>query len=95
MKTKENFYIATKATFDGCRRPSRKPDFVSRCGSEYWYTPNGVIRCSDHWSIYYDARHKCSPIRQRKIASCFWGLRSTKDLIRQCGFAKWSAFSSM
>ena len=95
MKNKENFYIATKATFDGCRRPSRKPDYVSRCGSEYWYTEEGVIRCSDHWSIYYDAHHRHRHIRRHKIATCYWGLRSTKTLNRNCWFAKWSAFSSI
>ena len=49
------FFKSTKANFKGCKRPKRKPDYVSydRYGdisSEYWYTKKGVVRCSDHWS---------------------------------------------
>ena len=29
--------------------PKRKPDFISDFGSKYWFTPNSVIRQSDHW----------------------------------------------
>lgn len=57
MITQDNFFESTKAIFKGCKRPSRKPDYVSRdrwgyVSSEYWYFEDGVIRASDHWSTY-------------------------------------------
>ena len=37
---------------------SRKPDYVSNSGSQYWYTEDSVYRMSDHWGDY--------------VASCDW-----------------------
>ena len=51
----ENFFKNTMAVFNPiARRPKGTPDYVSRTrdgdvSSEYWYTPEGVIRGSKHW----------------------------------------------
>lgn len=57
MYNKDNFYAGTKATFKGCKVPRVEPDYISysssgRVSSRYWYTKDGVIRASDHWSLY-------------------------------------------
>lgn len=44
--------------------PTRKPDFVSQSGSQYWNAGWGVIRLSDHWGRY--------------IKSCDWFLRGAR-----------------
>lgn len=99
MYNEYNFFRATKATFKGCKEPKREPDYVSNSGSEYWYTPKGVIRSSNHWSAirpfafksildgrwYNGYRKQCG-----KIASCHWVLKSnTTDW---CGFCPWDKF---
>ena len=58
--TSENFFEATKANYASCARPEREADYVSRSGSAYWYTENGVIRESNHWG--------------RAVATCEWTL---------------------
>ena len=102
---KDTFYLNTKATFKGCRRPSRKPDYTSfdrdgNISSEYWYTKDGVYRNSNHWSIIYlngkdvcflDMKHSFTC---KKISSCFWRLNCSKSKTT-CGFASWSAFRKM
>lgn len=99
MKNKTNFFVATKATFVGCRRPSRRPDYVSldregNVSSEYWYTSDGVYRCSNHWSKMYSAfANVLTTTICGKVASCYWRLRTTKNT--RCGFALWSAFQDM
>ena len=50
--TFDNFYKGTTANFKEIMKegiPKRKPDFISDFGSKYWFTPNSVIRQSDHW----------------------------------------------
>lgn len=54
----DNFYLATMADWSPCERPNREPDHESNSGSCYWYTPEGVIRESDHWG--------------QGVASCDW-----------------------
>ena len=56
-----NFFKATSAVFDICAKPERTPDYVSECGSEYWYADGKVIRNSDHWGY--------------GVASCNWWIR--------------------
>lgn len=39
-----------KKLYKACKKPTRKPDYISGSGSEYWYLKNGGhIRFSDHW----------------------------------------------
>ena len=85
IANKHNFFMNTKVTFTTIARPDREPDFESDGGeSFYWYTEDGVVRCSNHWG--------------ESISSCSWfhsdvekstGLNHT-DFI--CGFAKWEDF---
>ena len=53
----DNFYDATEANFTSCEIPTSEPDYESYGGSKYWYTPNGVIRVSNHWG---DAINSCN-----------------------------------
>ena len=53
-----NYFMGTTAVFEPCPDPTRSPSFVSKSGSEYWYTEDGVIRRSNHWGT--------------GIASCDW-----------------------
>lgn len=51
--THDNFHLGTEATFKACKKPKRKPDYVSKSGSAYWYGGDSigqyVIRESGHW----------------------------------------------
>lgn len=91
IATQDNFFYETYAKFDVVsKRPKGTPSFVSRTrdgkvSSEYWYTPEGVIRGSDHWG--------------NGIASCDWYLNS--EALKQngititgkkYGFCKWEDF---
>lgn len=66
-----NFFKNTTATYNKCGRPDRPPAVTSPSGSEYWETPQGVIRCSDHWS------NTCG-----RIATCWWTYEPDKETKR-------------
>ena len=106
-----DFYIRTKATWKGCNRPARKPDYISltrrgEISSEYWYSEEGVIRCSQHWShirsknLKYDYYLITKEINRNRrenglfnctqVADCFWVLKTNRDT--WCGFCPWSKF---
>lgn len=55
---KYNFYNNSIGMFEESDAPDSEPDYISYSGSEYWYTPEGVYRRSDHWGSY--------------ISSCSW-----------------------
>ena len=84
--TRHNYYMGTTAVFEPCAVPSRSPSFISRSGSEYWYTDDGVIRRSNHWGT--------------GIALCDWLLgtddRSSWDTTAphdmRCGFCRFNDF---
>ena len=87
MRTKDNYYISTYAKFVECATPRRKPDYISSSGSKYWYTKTGVIRKSDHWSLYYRSYpdKTCFTtsvyLHAVPIASCMWTLQLKNDKI--------------
>ena len=87
MRTKDNYYTSTYAKFVECATPRRKPDYISSSGSRYWYTKNGVIRKSDHWSLYYRSYpdKTCFTtsvyLHAVPIASCIWTLQLKNDKI--------------
>lgn len=58
----------------------REPDFVSRSGSQYWYTNSGVYRKSDHWG--------------RRIGTCEWYIDgcSYDELVSIIGYCRWDDF---
>lgn len=94
MCTENDFYLKTKATFKGCKRPKRDPDYVSRnkwgdISSEYWYTRKGVIRCSKHWSAIHMPDYNRS-IKCGKVSTCFWVLKSAS--YTDCGSCRWDKF---
>ena len=73
-----NFAHGTSANFSPTSRPDRKPDFTSKSNSEYWNTPMGVIRGSDHWGT---------------VGSCDWKLgKKTHPGKKVYGFSAWENF---
>lgn len=92
---KYNFFIKTKANFKACKKPKRKPDYISldRYGyisSKYWYNKNGVIRMSNHWSRINIENANNSIFECGKVASCHWTIHGSYD--GQCGFCAWNNF---
>ena len=87
MRTKDNYYTSTYAKFVECATPRRKPDYISSSGSKYWYNKTGVIRKSDHWSLYYRSYpdKTCFTtsvyLHAVPIASCMWTLQLKNDKI--------------
>lgn len=64
--------------FRATELPSRKPDFVSKSGSQYWFLDQGVIRHSNHWG---------------RAAKCKWRLVYSDSAVREkTGYANWSDF---
>ena len=100
---RNNFSLCTRARFKGCKRPRRPPDYISYTeidgerfvSSEYWYTEDYVIRCSDHWSYIYGLEEPTA-IECRKVGSCYWTLRDYKKGNREkshlCGKCRWKNF---
>ena len=89
MITFNNFFVNTEAFFKGCKRPKRKPDFISKThygeiSSEYWYGENKkgkfVIRSSDHWVFFKKFDRNKRIVDCPSIASCQWHLKSTLNL---------------
>lgn len=85
-----NFYLGSKAKFMACKRPKRKPDFISydrygNISSEYWYNSdkngNFVIRSSSHWSNT-NRYIKYGPKICGKISTCYWWLVSNSKLYK-------------
>lgn len=98
---KDNFYSSTKAIFRGAKRPKRNPDYVSvssysgKISSEYWYTPRGVYRCSDHWSVIA-AKKPLEGFECGRVSTCLWTLKNTSPKkgydVTPCGFCRWEDF---
>ena len=97
---KRVFYNKTFAFFKGCKRPKRKPDYVSvnqygGVSSEYWYTDKGVIRCSNHWSNTISP-NELKAFTCGKVASCIWVLKNQSPSkgysSTLCGFCRWEDF---
>ena len=58
----------------------RKLDFKSKSGSQYYFTPEGVFRYSDHWG---------------RAANCKWRLESNNQNStnrNRVGYANWTDF---
>jgi hypothetical protein len=77
---KDNFYINTFCVFrEIAERLVAKPDYISKSGSVYFFSEEGVYRSSDHWG---------------RAANCKWQLEPiVKNYSRQkMGFARWTDF---
>ena len=92
MITFNNFFVNTEAFFKGCKRPKRKPDFVSKThygetSSEYWYGENKkgkfVIRSSDHWVFFKKFDRSKRVVDCPSIASCEWHIKTTLNLKKE------------
>ncbi|WP_420572913.1 hypothetical protein [Kordia sp.] len=80
---KQNFFKNTYCIFksvDFQIVKNKKPNFVSKSGSQYFYTDEGVYRISTHWG---------------RAATCKWRLQTDAETFKngkKLGFAKWSSF---
>lgn len=80
---KQNFFKNTYCIFkavDISLLKDKKPDFISKSGSQYFYTKEGVYRISSHWG---------------RAATCKWRLQVTTPISQngaKAGFAKWTSF---
>lgn len=76
---KHTFCIFQEVTFESIN--DLKPNFISKSGSSYYFTEQGVYRYSNHWG---------------RAANCKWRLVSngiSKDRSK-VGYASWSDFYS-
>lgn len=67
-------------TTDLTKLDEKVADFVSKSGSEYFYTEEGVYRFSTHWG---------------RAATCRWRLQQDEVAFKnkkQLGYAKWTDF---
>lgn len=78
MANKHNYTHGTSAKFSPASRPDKEPDYVSKSDSEYWISPMGVTRGSDHWGT---------------VGSCDWKLGKNKFPKKKIyGFSPWENF---
>lgn len=78
VANKHNYTHGTSAKFSPASRPDKKPDYVSKSDSEYWISPMGVTRGSDHWGT---------------VGSCDWKLGKNKFPKKKVyGFSPWENF---
>lgn len=89
---RDNFYTWTSADFRYRKtRPSRRPDYVSKSGSAYWFTVRGVVRGSDHWGYVASCDWMLigSPTGIDEVYRWWKGLRRARVMY---GFSPWRAF---
>lgn len=83
MTKKYNKYNFFKHTFCEWKSvegvPNRKADYISKSGSRYFFTEEGVFRIANHWG---------------RAANCRWRLISPLRISQtnQIGYANWSDF---
>lgn len=83
MTKKYNRYNFFKHTFCDWksveRVPEQKADYISKSGSSYFFTSDGVYRIANHWG---------------RAANCRWRLLSSRKVsqINQIGYANWTDF---
>ena len=96
MITFENFFIKTEAIFKGCKKPKRKPDYISysidyyteekRISSQYWYGENKkgkyVIRESDHWVKMKKLSSNKQIKHIKSVATCLWHFKGKESFER-------------
>lgn len=102
---KDNFFVASKSKWYACNRvPARKPDFVSGHGesqSEYWYTPKGVYRRSNHWSKIRSSFpvNPSAAIECGRVRFCWWVLDARPANLKiekrgeAIGYCPWKNFN--
>lgn len=78
-----NFHVNTFANFQKIKTkdiPDKKPNFISKSGSRYWFIKDSVIRQSNHWG--------------RTIRTCNWLLDSNASNKSGQGICKLSDFKA-
>ena len=87
-----NFFDYTIVKFTETEKPDREPDFVSGSGSCYWYSPEGVVRGSNHWG---NGVANCDWALKLKNGRTIYGItsRSTKNFREdKFAYAPWKDF---
>lgn len=79
---RRNFHKSTFCIFtetSASDLPKTTPDYISKSGSEYYFTSAGVFRHSDHWG---------------RAAKCKWQIKGGANTAhrRKIGYADWGAF---
>src|SRR5690554_1176140 len=81
MYNRFNFYKNTFAVFTKTVQPENfvKPHYISKYGSRYFFTEEGVYRYSNHWG---------------RVGNCRWRLESVdyKQQTMYWGFCRWEHF---
>ena len=81
MYTRFNFHKNTFAVFKKTEQPVGfiKPHYISKHGSQYFFTNNGVYRYSNHWG---------------RVGNCRWRLENIdhKQQTNYWGFCMWQQF---
>ena len=103
MITLDNFYMSTRANFKGCKKPKRKPNYVSKdrdgnTSSMYWYGEDSygkyVIRYSNHWcnitNFNKDHYRDC-----KRISTCQWSIKTNNHEHWKAGKCYLSDFKSL
>ena len=74
MYTRFNFFKHTFAIFQKVQQPTDfvKPHYVSKHGSRYFFTTNGVYRYSNHWGRVGNCRWRLNGI-DFKQQTIYWG----------------------
>lgn len=83
MYNRFNFFKNTFAVFSKTNQPENfvKPSYVSKHGSSYFFTTDGVYRYSNHWG---------------RVGNCRWRLENIdhKQQTNYWGFCRWNHFYS-
>lgn len=76
---RSNFHKNTFCIFKHSEMPLRAPDFISKSGSRYWFSDEGLFRTSNHWG---------------RAARCKWRLTGggSGGSRTKTGYARWSDF---
>lgn len=77
MYTRLNFFKYTFAIFKKVAQPEQflKPHYISKHGSQYFFTDEGVYRYSNHWGRVGNCRWRLDGI-DFKQQTAFWGFCS-------------------
>lgn len=77
MYTRFNFFKYTFAIFTKVLQPKNfiKPHYISKHGSQYFFTDEGVYRFSNHWGRVGNCRWRLDGI-DFKQQTAFWGFCS-------------------
>lgn len=84
---KYNFHKHTFCIFSEVKDKdieSLQPNYISKSGSSYYFTEQGLYRVSNHWGRAANCRWK--------LVSNFKAITSSKSNVNKIGYAQWTDF---